>query len=74
MEVKYNGRLVDSDNFRVVMHHKDGFQRVAEGWDNYQSLLATGEWAESIGDVAKLEAPKNKRRRKVKAVSDDNGS
>lgn len=72
MLVNYNGRVVDSDNFRVVLHHKDGFMRVAEGWDDYQRLLKSGEWFESLKDLPKEPTVANKRRRKVKAVNDAN--
>lgn len=68
MEIEYNGRLVDCDNFRVVLHHKDGIMRVAEGWENYQNLLKTGDWSEKR-PMASPEACAPKRRRK-KAVND----
>lgn len=74
MIVEYNGRLIDSDNFRVVLHHKDGLMRVAEGWDDYQSLLKTGEWFERVRDIPKEPTIANKRRRKVKAANDANSS
>ena len=74
MQVIYNGRAVDSDNFRVVLHHKDGFMRVAEGWEDYQNLLKSGEWFERIRDIPKQPTVANKRRRKVKAANDANSS
>lgn len=70
MFVEYNGRLVDSDHFRVVMYHIDGMCRVAEGWDDYQRLLNSGEWFEKLSDIPKNK-PK-KRRYPKKAVNDDN--
>lgn len=73
MLVQYNGRLVDSDNFRVVLHHKDGLMRVAEGWHDYQRLLKSEEWFEKRPIVSR-ETLGNKRRRKAKAANDDNGS
>jgi hypothetical protein len=72
MEIEYNGRLVDSDNFRVVLHHKDGIMRVAEGWVNYQNLLKTGEWFEKRPIVSRETQPPKRRRKK--AVNDANGS
>jgi len=72
MLIEYNGRLVDSDNFRVVLHHVSGISRVAEGWDDYQRLLETKEWFEHIKDIPKPEVEKPKRKRKYpkKAVND----
>lgn len=72
MLVKYNGRLVDSDHFRVVLYHRDGIMRVAEGWENYQNLLKTGDWFEKRPIVSRETLPPKRRRKK--AVNDANGS
>lgn len=69
-QVKYNGRLVDSDKFRVVMHHADGMSQVAEGWEHYQRLLKTGEWFERKSDIPEKKPIQRKYKRR--AVNDDN--
>lgn len=72
MQVEYNGRLIDSDNFRVVLYHRDGIMRVAEGFENYQKLLSTGDWFEKQKNVSRETLPPKRRRKK--AVNDANGS
>jgi hypothetical protein len=68
MQVKYKNKMVDSESFRVVMWHRDGASRVAEGWEDYQNLLQTGDWFERLCDAQ----PKPQKRKK--AVKHANGS
>lgn len=70
MLVEYNGRLVDSDNFRVVLHDSYGNRCVAEGWDAYQNLLNSGDWVDHLSHVSRETSPPKKRRAKRKGVND----
>lgn len=72
MLVLYNGREVESEHFRAFVYGADGQQMLANSWDEYQRLLASGDWIAFKENVSRETiAPPKRQRKKVKH---DNGS
>ncbi len=43
-KVEYLGRLVDKLTFRAFVYNRDGSQRLAKSWNEFQELVAGGVW------------------------------
>jgi len=43
-QFEYLGRWVDKKTFRTFVYDKDDMQKLANSYDEYQSLLASGLW------------------------------
>lgn len=66
----YLGRWVDKQHFRVFVYGVNGEQKLAESFNDYESLIASGLWfaikpeAVKPEDVIKEIAPQGKRKNK----------
>lgn len=47
-EVMYMGRKIPKEGFRAFVYGKDNRRKIAESWDEFIKLLATGDWFSSI--------------------------
>ena len=47
-EVMYMGRKIPKEGFRAFVYGKDNRRKIAESWDEFIKLLATGEWFSNI--------------------------
>lgn len=64
-QVFFNGRWLNPFLVRVCLYNKHGMMRVAENYFEYQQMLDSKEWFESL--------PKQLKKRKTKvAANDDN--
>jgi hypothetical protein len=61
--VKYCGRTVPKEGFRVWVHGKDSVKKLADSWDDYMMLVESGLWFSSTSDVPS-EKPKAKARKR----------
>lgn len=43
-KVSYQGRMVDKDTFRVFVYNKEGAKQLANSWDAYEHMIASGVW------------------------------
>lgn len=62
-QVMYLGRWVDKEFFRAFVYRK-GEQRLANSYEEFECLLATGCWFDSKENI-----PKDEPKRKVKNVT-----
>lgn len=46
--VIYNGQSIPKQHFRVFLFNNDGNKILVNSWDEYQSLIASGEWVETL--------------------------
>lgn len=53
--VLYQGRLVEKKEFRAFVYSREGNTKLAESWEDFLNLIATGIWYASIEDAEKIE-------------------
>ena len=58
-QVEYLGRWIDKKHFRVFVYAKDGSQKLANNYDEYQKMIGNGEWfaTKNIPIETKLVSP-----------------
>ena len=52
-QVWYLGRWVDREHFRVFVYKQGNEKKLANSYDEYEKLLATGLWFDSIESLPK---------------------
>lgn len=56
-KVEYLGRMVDKDTFRAFVYGSDGAKKLAKSWSEYQALIATGVWHNTVEAADVVTAP-----------------
>ena len=70
--VFYNNKHIDKDHFRVFVYDKDNKTKLANSYDEYLELTATGLWFDQKATIT-IDKPKYIRpsRAKPKAIKKD---
>jgi hypothetical protein len=55
-QILYLGRYVEYHGFRVFVYAKDGTQKLCKGYEEYQSLVSSGQWFSTKEDAEALTA------------------
>ncbi len=63
----YCGRMISKDHFRAWVYGKDG-RKMANNYDDFVKLVATGLWFESIEAMSKASEKEKKEVKVVKKV------
>ena len=59
-QFQYLGRWVEKNNFRAFVYDKKGDQTLANSFEEYESLIASGIWfASKEVAIAKVRKPKD---------------
>jgi len=53
-QVEYLGRWVSKQHFRAFVFNRTGGQKLANSWDEFQKLMATGLWSARKEDIEQL--------------------
>jgi hypothetical protein len=59
-QVLYLGRFVDRELFRTFVYKQGNVKKLANSYDEYQALLATGIWFDTIESVPKEDSKTRK--------------
>lgn len=68
----YLGRWVDKEHFRAFVYAEDGSERLADSYDEYQSLIESGLWF-SVKPDKSTEKPIDKSKDNEISVLASNG-
>ena len=69
-QVLYNDRWIDKAHFRAYVYSKDG-EKLAENYEEFQALVASGLWFSSKEDINKvLPSKRNAIKAKLNLVPD----
>lgn len=59
-QASYLGRWVDKSTFRTFVYDRNGEQKLANSWVEYESMIASGTWHDTKPDPShKLEKKKD---------------
>lgn len=58
-EVLYEGRWINKIHFRVFVYNEQGEKKLASSYEQYASLIESGEWFSSKEDIKPKEEVKN---------------
>jgi len=69
-QVMYLGRWVDRENFRAFVYKIGKEAKLAKSYDEFESLIATGIWFDSIENVPKEEVKLSRKTKNEPSISD----
>lgn len=69
--VLYQGRMVPREHFRVFVYGANNQKRLASSWEEYEELVKTGLWFDSLDAVP--EVPESVTKREPSANKGNNG-
>lgn len=52
-QASYLGRWVDKSSFRAFVYDEKGEQKLAESWNQFESLIASGIWYATKSDASR---------------------
>ena len=59
-QVMYLGRWIDREHFRAFVY-KAGEQKLAESYSEFESLIGSGTWFDSIESIPKIGIEKTRK-------------
>jgi hypothetical protein len=65
-QVEYLGRFVDKKTFRTNVYDANGKKKLAESWKEYQELIGSGIFYNTIADIPSKKEKKIKKTRQLK--------
>jgi hypothetical protein len=69
-QVMYLNRWVDREFFCAFVYDKHKQQKLAKTFDEFESLIGSGIWFDSIDNIPKEDAPKIRKSKNVSAISE----
>ena len=69
-QVMYLGRWVDRELFRAFVYKSDGGKKLAKSYAEFESLISSGVWFDSIDKIPKEEVKLSRKSKNESSISD----